>query len=149
MRQRVVEIARSYLGCKWPGPDGVFTSALLGTPSVRRWLASHPPHWCGVFHLHCLREAGMTDHLWHAGVGCSQYLPRLGRGEVPEPGDCAYFEHAQHHAVYVGLGASGKYLTIDGNSGSPWLSRSTSTVVLTERTTPPAAFYSIQRFLNE
>lgn len=59
--------------------------------------------WCGGFALWCLREAGLAaDVDWIDSLGfLSKHckLLRLDLGELPQPGDIAFFQAQQHHAV--------------------------------------------------
>lgn len=59
-----------------------------------------------------LREANLTSGKWVMGKGFASKLPQT---KLPEPGDVAYFEHLQHHAIVEHILPNGALVTIDGN----------------------------------
>lgn len=105
-RARVVEIATLAIG---RGPDVCASAApgyVLGKPDGVAW--------CQVFWLWCLREAGLTDHVWPSGPEWPRaWLPRT---DNPQAGDMAYRDQPfQHGAVVVSV-TGDRVRTIDGNS---------------------------------
>jgi len=106
-RQRIVQLAREQLG---RGPDR-YVAAELGEPM--------PPglSWCGVFALWVYHRARVAPKAvrWQLGKGFA-YPAGLPQVEVPMPGDLAYFDDQQHHAIVSRVNADGTFDTIDGNS---------------------------------
>lgn len=73
----------------------------------------HPPDWCGAFSLWALKRAGLAhDTKWEVGKG---FLYKLPTTSVPKPGDIAYFEHNQHHALVKEVHPDGQVSLINGN----------------------------------
>lgn len=110
-RARVLAIAEAELGQQDPDKYWrLVCPALMGNP--------HKVAWCGGFALWCLRQAGFTDWDWlvYRGPGTpSGFLFRLLPTRDPKPGDIAYFDHLQHHAIVRAV--HGPYVdTIDGNA---------------------------------
>lgn len=110
-RARVVAIAEAEIGEQ--DPDKYWKEVcpdLCGHP--------HRIAWCGGFALWCLRTAGLTNWDWYIyqGPGSpSGFLFHLLPTEDPKPGDIAYFDHMQHHAIVKEV--NWPYVdTIDGNS---------------------------------
>jgi hypothetical protein len=103
-RQKVIELAMTQLGEQ--DPDKYWSDvqpALMGSP--------HSIAWCGGFALWLLRQAGLTDWKWEIGKGFASRLPRT---TSPRPGDIAYFDHLQHHAIVKNVNGD-ELTTIDGN----------------------------------
>lgn len=68
--------------------------------------------YCGGFALWVLHQAGLFPGLpWEPGKGFCYKLPRTN---LPEPGDIAYFENLQHHAVVIEI-EDQNVTTVDGN----------------------------------
>lgn len=112
----------------------------------------HPPQWCGAFALWCLQVAGLgLDLRWEFATeqnghrsGFLWALRRLAPGELPQPGDIAYFEHWQHHALVRCMVGSDQVDTIDGNQGP------VAPIKLKERSIREVtAFYSIQPLIEK
>jgi hypothetical protein len=74
----------------------------------------YPPHWCGALVLYALRKAGLTTALWRVGSGFIYEL-KLPRTNDPQPGDVAYFNKFQHHALVAENLGDGTIVTYDGN----------------------------------
>lgn len=109
----------------------------------QRETAPHPPQWCGAFCLFNLHKAGLgLDLLWRFATATdkrSGFLWALHRTLVPEPGDIAYFEHWQHHALVRCMVGSDQFDSIDGNQGP------VTPIKLHERSVREAtSFFSIQ-----
>jgi len=102
-RKRIIEVARNELGPQNPDKYWVETApGLTGTNAA----------WCGGFALWVLHEAGVgVDVPWVIGKGFCFRLPQTTN---PKPGDIAYFDRAQHHAIVVSVD-DGTLHTIDGN----------------------------------
>lgn len=119
-RPDVARIARAELGSDdWPK----YAADALGVETV-----SQRPEWCGMFALWCLHRAGLAlDWHWKIGYpyGFLYRLPQLARGQLPQPGDMAYFDRPyQHHAVVEWVDAErGLVSTINGNGGGGRVTR--------------------------
>ena len=112
--------------------------------------APHPPQWCGAFALWCLHQADLARELrWEFASEANGHrsgflyaLRRLPLGSLPEPGDIAYFEHWQHHAIVRCMVGVDQFDSIDGNQGP------VTPIKLHERSIREAtAFYSIAGLL--
>ena len=105
IRHKITDIARAEVGLQDPSKywSGVLDS---GPP--------YPPHWCGGFALWVLKQAGIAANtMWEIGKGFCYNLPVI---KSPKPGDIAYFERLQHHAIVESVSPDGlTVLTIDGN----------------------------------
>lgn len=132
-RPMVVGYASNQVGTTDATP--YYESALPGVPRH-----SWPKHWCGIFCLWALHQAGLAlDWEWRIGVG---FLYRLQTTTSPQPGDIAYFERYQHHAIVESL-AGATLVSIDGNQAGGIVAR---------RERPRGrvrAFYSIDPLLGE
>lgn len=88
-----------------PSPDEIWEDTaptLVGTGAA----------YCGGFALWVLHRAGLFPGLpWEPGRGFCHRLPRTSN---PQPGDIAYFDRLQHHAVVVGIDGD-VVTTVDGN----------------------------------
>lgn len=105
-----------------------------GTPE-----SDYPRDWCGAFALWALNQAGLGRELeWVIGLG---FLGKLPITQNPLPGDIAYFDTNQHHAVVAEVGMPGDRVgLINGNGGG-------SPSRVTVSTSPRAAaknYYSIE-----
>jgi hypothetical protein len=69
--------------------------------------------WCGAFVLRSLKVVGLAPaSVWVVARGFA--IPDgLPTTDTPRPGDVAYFNRAQHHAMVAGLDP---LVTIDGNA---------------------------------
>lgn len=114
-REEVVANALSYVDQCCSGE--CWEDVLESTPP-------YPPAWCGAFALHCLRKAGLTDWHWKIGLGFCYRLPQTNK---PEPGDIAYFDTYQHHAVLESVEGD-TVCTIDGNSTGNVVARRTRSI---------------------
>lgn len=79
-------------------------------------------HWCGVFALFCLHQAGLAlDQGWIVGRGFVAAL-KLPRVKDPQPGDVCYDDQPyQHYSIVESYDPVTKELvTIDGNQGAPY-----------------------------
>ncbi len=131
IRRQVVEAARSQEENSDPSKYWLDT---IGT-------RIGPKHWCGAFALWCLHRAGLAmSWRWVIGKG---FLWRLERTRDPKPGDIAYFNLQQHHAVVVDVSAD-KVQLVNGNSRPKGVKLGPSMVVINERPRKDVtAFYSI------
>ena len=139
-RGLVVGYAASQIGCKNPTP--YYESAGLGTDPAQ-W----PKHWCGIFCLWALHQAGLgLDWEWDFKPAERKwgFLWRLERTRDPKPGDVAYFDGKQHHAIVMRVEPDrSEVTTIDGNQTGG---------VVARRTRPyrsVSCFYSIAPLLQE
>ncbi len=88
------------------------------------WTGPPPPHWCACFAMWCLQEAGLTDARaellpkpknWLSFMSAMHLNPLPARA-LPKPGDVAYFEKNQHHAVVMAVDEKTKtFDSVDGN----------------------------------
>jgi hypothetical protein len=111
VRELVVEKALSHVG------ESGFEQYLPGTaatPSTR-------VHWCGIFALHILQEAGLAlDWRWIYGKGFAFKLPMTRK---PQAGDVAYIDKPyQHHAIVERVEGD-RVHTIDGNQDGDIVSK--------------------------
>lgn len=131
-RARVVALAKAEVGKA--DLDRYFASAC--PPCV----GSHP-EWCGIFALYILRQAGLTDWQWRVGSGFLERKGGLVRTNDPKPGDMAYFNSNQHHAIVVGVRGDTVDLVNGNGQGG----------VVTESSPSKgkaAAYYSIQPLID-
>lgn len=79
-------------------------------------LRDYPPEWCGGFCLFALHRAELgLDVFWRGGFA-AKHLRVRPVGELPEPGDVAYFTRNQHHAIVESVDATARtFDSIDGN----------------------------------
>ncbi len=131
IRRQVVEAAKSQVDNSDP------SKYWLDTIGTRRG----PKHWCGAFALWALHQAGLAiSWRWVIGKG---FLWRLERTKDPKPGDIAYFNLQQHHAVVIEVTADRVHL-VNGNSRPKGVLKIPSMVVINERPRKDVtAFYSI------
>jgi len=96
-------------------------------------------NWCGIFALWALHQAGLAKGIqWVVSRG---FLFRLRQTTSPQPGDIAYFDKAQHHALVRAVRADEVDL-INGNGTGG---------VVTLSTAPKSkarAYFSIEPFLE-
>lgn len=71
-----------------------------------------PTDWCGAYILWALRRTLGIEWMWENERGFLHHLPRT---QNPVPGDIAYSNHLNHHAVVLET-QPGWVKTIDGNS---------------------------------
>ncbi len=102
----------------------------------------YPPHWCGALCLFAIHRAELgLDVFWRGGFA-ARVLRQLGKGEVPKPGDVAYFKKNQHHAIVEHVDALARTVdTIDGNQ-EPGIVRK-----LARPFSSVAGFYSLEPLL--
>lgn len=112
-----------------------------------------PKDWCGAFALWALHQAGLARAVkWLVGKGfllaSSTPLPQT---KVPKPGDIAYFNKSQHHAVVKRLNADGTVDLINGNGFNPAIQNGAISEVAASRThmSNVTAFYSIDPFIRQ
>jgi hypothetical protein len=97
-----------------------------------------PRDWCGAFALWALHRAGLAKNwYWQTGLG---FLFRLPTTRDPKPGDVAYFDRNQHHAVVTAVTGNDVAL-VNGNGAEGRVS--TSRVAKSAVT----SFYSIAPLL--
>lgn len=138
-RARLLALARAELGADDPGPYWLET---IG-PDPRYW----PEDWCGGFVLAMLKRAGIAPESWRWVVGHGflrrDPMRQLPRGVLPEPGDVAYFDRKQHHAIVESVNAEARtFTTIDGNSTGGKVARNEGRPL-----SSVAAFFSIDRLI--
>jgi hypothetical protein len=109
-----------------------------GTPA-----RDYPPHWCGALCLFAIHRAELgLDVFWHGGFA-ARVLRQLGPGELPQPGDVAYFAKYQHHAIVEAVDAERRtFDSIDGNQG-PGIVRHVGRSL-----SAAAAFYSLAPLID-
>jgi len=99
-----------------------------------------PKDWCGAFVLWALHSAGLAlNTKWRVGSGFASQLPKTNN---PKPGDVAYFNHLQHHALVTAV-KDGQVSLMNGNGFGG---------LITPSTTPignVTAFYSIEPYLQQ
>lgn len=104
-----------------------------------QYAGSHP-NWCGIFGLWALHQADLAKGImWRTGEG---FLFRLKQTSEPKPGDFAYFDKNQHHAIVRRVRGDEVDL-INGNGSGGVVSLSTAPV------SKARAYYSIQSLLGE
>jgi hypothetical protein len=107
-RQNIVQIAKSQIG---QGGDGTWKN--MYTSGVVDQIPTSKISWCGIFALWVLHQAGIaTDTKWEYGSG---FLSKLPQTKDPKPGDLAYLDKNQHHAIIERIDGNTVY-SIDGNS---------------------------------
>ena len=112
-RELVLGFARGQ--CTVTDPDPYYADACRELDR-RDW----PTHWCGIFCLWALHQAGLAlDWQWEIGRG---FLYQLAPPVLePAAGDVAYFPNSkfgspvQHHAIVESLDGY-QLTTIDGNT---------------------------------
>jgi len=93
-------------------------------------LCYHEPKklaWCGLYTLWAFHQAELAqDWCWKPGLGYLYRLPRLQRGQLPEPADVAYFAKPyQHHALVEWVSPDGTTVgLLNGNSTGGRVARS-------------------------
>lgn len=94
-------------------------------------------NWCGIFILWALHQAGVAKGIkWIEGKG----IPGLKTTLLPKPGDIAYFNKMNHHALVKSV--DGDYVHLINGNGMNG--------VVSESTTPKknvTGFYSIESLL--
>jgi peptidoglycan hydrolase-like protein with peptidoglycan-binding domain len=132
-RERVVEIARGYVGSS--DRVGFWLKALGRDPGKSK-------HWCGAFWLACVKEAGLTDINW--GIdGTGVQALHLQPTRRPEPGDLGYIDQPDQHHFLVEAVDGKTYSSIDGNAGTPGVQRNHRALKTTG-----VLFYSIAPLLR-
>lgn len=135
LRNQVVLAAASQLGKKDPAPYWINTTGIAQSPKLS---------WCGAFALWSLHQAGLAlDKNWIIGKGFLLTPPALPSTKTPKPGDIAYYEHFQHHAVVAGVRPDGTIDLINGNGTNASVSPSNT------QASKVTAFYSIQPFIDQ
>ena len=132
-RKAVVDAAEGELGSK--DANKYWADAMPGAPE-----SDYPKDWCGAFALWALHRAGLGLNLdWVIGQGF--LLKNLPMTKNPKPGDIAYFDHNQHHAVVSEVTSSSVGL-INGNGAGGQVTRSIAPM------NTVTAFFSIERLLE-
>lgn len=73
----------------------------------------YPKDWCGGFALWAIHQADLGKDLnWKIGSGF--LIPNLSITSHPQPGDIAYFDHNQHHAIVTAVNGTSVSL-VSGN----------------------------------
>lgn len=120
--------------------------AEVGKADLDKYFASAAPNaigsgvnWCGIFALWALHQAGIAPGVtWVVSKG---FLYRLKQTSEPKPGDIAYFDKNQHHAIVRAVRADEVDL-INGNGTGGVVSLSTAPK------SKARAYFSIERFLE-
>jgi len=82
-----------------------------------------PKEWCGAFCLFCIHRAELGLQVCWRGGFAAKYLRQLAPGQLPKPGDVAYFSRYQHHAIVESVNGDARtFDSIDGNQ-SPGILR--------------------------
>jgi len=103
----------------------------------------YPKEWCGALCLFCIHRAELGLTVYWRGGFAARVLRQLGAGELPQPGDVAYFLRYQHHAIVESVDAgAGTFTSIDGNQG-PGILRHAGRPLAAA-----AAFYSLEPLLE-
>lgn len=136
LRGNVVHAAMTQLGNKDQTPYWV---NVTGQPQA----ASQS--WCGAFALWSLHQAGLAlNKMWQMGKGFLLTSPQqLPVTKTPKPGDIAYYDHYQHHAVVAAVYPDKTVDLINGNGNNKSVSPSHTAM------SNVAAFYSIQPFIDQ
>jgi len=136
-RQKIVDAAEQELGDRDPDKYwAIVQPHMVGTGAA----------WCGGFALWALKQAGLLPELdWTVGKG---FIFKGNNGaplpttKEPKPGDIAYFNNLQHHAIVKEF--DGKTLTtIDGNQGP-----GEKVTIRTRNPKDVTAFFSIEPLLS-
>lgn len=111
LREDVVFAARNELGRR---RQPQYDESALG-PGVH----DRPAHWCGIFALYCLHEAGLArDICWQIGGGFVRENPQAFPVTIsPHPGDIGVQTHPPWHHVLVAERSGNLLTTIAGNTG--------------------------------
>jgi surface antigen len=136
LRNNVVQAAISQLGQKNPIPYWVNTTG-MSQPSTQSW--------CGAFALWALHQAGLAiNKNWINGKGFLLTQPTsLSTTHTPKPGDIAYFDNYQHHAVVANVYPDGTIDLINGNGTNGAVTPSHP------KASSVTAFYSIQPYIDQ
>jgi len=109
-----------------------------GTPAQ-----DYPKEWCGALCLFSLHRAELGLDVFWLGGFLARRCRLLEAHQVPQPGDMAFFERYQHHAIVEAADAQRRtFDSIDGNQG-PGILRHTSRPFSAVR-----GFYSIDPLLD-
>jgi len=132
-RQKIVDIAiRESKGT--PRVSLYWNDVLAPTDQL-----TPPKDWCGAFVLWALHSAGLAlNTKWHVGSGFASQLPKT---DNPKPGDVAYFNHLQHHALVTAV-KDGQVSLMNGNGFGGLITPSTTPI------SNVTAFYSIEPYLQ-
>lgn len=150
VRARVVAIALNEVGERDPYKYWREVLPVHFTEFQVRQIADSE-EWCGGFALWCLRQAGLARDIdWELGQG---FCFRLPRTTSPEPGDVAYFDRNQHHAIVAERLFPSDVLLVNGNAGSRDLDGD-GTIGETVNTgqrplSDAAAYFSIQGLIDD
>jgi hypothetical protein len=121
-RSRIVDVATGEVGSK-DAPKyeaDAYNKATWTGPNV---------YWCGCFCLWVLHRVGLClDWKWECKDPNYGFLFRLKRTTDPKPGDFAYFNHAEHHAVVARNNGDGTVDLINGNGAGGKVSLSTCAI---------------------
>jgi hypothetical protein len=132
LRKKVVNAALAER--KAPNPTKYWNDVLVD-PS------SKPKEWCGGFALWAIHQAKLgLDVSWKIGTGFLGHLRLLKGGELPKPGDIAYFAKNQHQAIVKEVNGNTVTL-INGNAEGGSISVSSKPL------SAVTAFYSLSPLL--
>lgn len=145
LRAKIVRAAVSQLDNTDPTPywDDVLS------PEEKR-----PKDWCGAFALWCLHQAGLALGIkWKIGYPYGFLLVppnALPTVRVPKPGDIAYFDRSQHHAVVEQVHSDGTVSLINGNGYNPQMANGAISEVARSRVplTEARAYFSIKPYID-
>lgn len=99
----------------------------------------YPKEWCGALCLFSIHRAELGPDVFWKGGFAARCLRQLEPGQLPEPGDVAYFAKYQHHAIVEAVDAgAGTFDSVDGNQ-APGILRHAG-----RKLSAVAAFYSIE-----
>lgn len=134
IRHNVVTAAISQIGNKNQQPYWI---DVMGTQQP----ASES--WCGAFALWALHQAGLVlDKKWIPGQGFLMTHGNLPQTKSPLPGDIAYYDHYQHHAVVANVYPDKTIDLINGNGENHAVSPGHT------KLSAPTAFFSIKPYID-
>ena len=138
-REKIVDVAMTQIGEQNPDTYWqVVQPVLVGTGAA----------WCGGFALWALKQVGLLPDLdWAVGRGFifrGNNGAELPRTSEPKPGDIAYFQNLQHHAIVKSWNpTTNELVTIDGNQ-----SPGEQVKLRTRNAREATAFFSIEPLLS-
>ena len=131
----------------FPTPDPEFVEQVWLDVLPFDWIGKHPAHWCAAFAMWCVHHAGLA--VARARVGKEGWLEfeqalglrQLPKGELPKPGDWAYFQRNQHRAIVQEVDEVRRtFDSLDGNQPAICMYKGRSL-------SSPLAFWSIEPLL--
>jgi CHAP domain len=132
MRTTLVDLIRSEMAA----PDSEkYWADVWGSPGP------HPAAWCGALILWAMRQVGLTNAKWKAGLALPGQMA-LPKTTTPQVGDIAYFTKHQHQATVSEVLGNGTYAVLNGNAAGGAITETQTTA------SKVAAFYSIQPLID-